>query len=97
MKDRISRERLDRYFGLTSKALGVCKESVVAGREDDAAEIFEMVENYLSDAGFFDKEKGDLVLAFGCLNYAHGWLDCGVRLGVFEVTDRELFTVKDVE
>jgi len=28
------------------------------------------------------------------LNYAHGWLDSGVRLGVFDVTDRDLFTVK---
>lgn len=90
----MSREKLDKYFKLTSKALEICKDSVVGGRGEDAKEIFDMVENYLSDAKFFDEEKGDLVLAFGCLNYAHGWIDCGVRLGVFEVSDRELFTVK---
>jgi len=28
------------------------------------------------------------------LNYGHGWLDCGVRLDVFDVTDDKLFTVK---
>jgi len=94
MEDKVTREKLDKYFGLTTKALEICRESVVVGREDDATEIFEMVGNYLSDAKFFDSEKGDWVLAFGALNYAHGWLDCGVRLGVFEVTDRDLFTVK---
>jgi uncharacterized protein len=93
MEDKVSRERLDRYFGLTGRALDVCRGSVVVGREEDAKEIFEMVSNYLSDAKFFDLEKGDVVLAFGAVNYAHGWLDCGVRLGIFDVDDRDLFTV----
>ena len=40
------------------------------------------------------KEKDDFVNAFGALNYAHGWIDSGVRLGIFNVYDDKLFTVK---
>ena len=52
-----------------------------------------MVSNYLSDAHHFEG-KEDLVNAFAALNYSHGWLDCGVRIGVFDVKDDRLFTVK---
>jgi hypothetical protein len=52
-----------------------------------------MAENYIKDAHFFEGKK-DLVNAFAALNYAHGWIDSGVRLDVFNVTDNKLFTVK---
>lgn len=52
-----------------------------------------MAKRYFSDAQHF-KEKGDIVTAFAALNYAHGWLDAGARLGLFDVGhDSELFTV----
>jgi uncharacterized protein len=93
MENEITEEKLEKYFGLTSKALGIVKENVIKGKESEAKEIIEMVSNYLSDARhFFD--KGKWVEAFGALNYAHGWIDSGVRLGVFEVDDDRLFTVK---
>ena len=53
-------------------------------------EFIDMIERYLSDAEHFQK-KGDLVNAFAALNYAHGWLDAGARLGIFDVHDSELF------
>lgn len=93
MEDKITREKLDRYFDLTGRGLKEVRENVVEGREKDAEEIFDMVSNYLSDARHFEG-KGDFVNAFAALNYAHGWLDCGVRLGVFDVSDRDLFTVR---
>ena len=32
--------------------------------------------------------------AYGCINYAHGWLDAGARLGLFETGgDNRLFTL----
>lgn len=93
MEDKISREKLDRYFDVTGRGLAEVKGNVVSGREKDAKEIINMVTNYFSDARHFESE-GKWVLAFAALNYAHGWLDSGVRLGVFEVTDRDLFTVK---
>ncbi|MCK4649684.1 DUF357 domain-containing protein [Candidatus Pacearchaeota archaeon] len=92
MENEISREKLDRYFDLTSRGLVEVKKNVIKGKDSEAGEIIEMVSNYLSDARHFEK-KGDWVSAFAALNYAHGWLDCGVRIGVFDVNDRELFTV----
>jgi uncharacterized protein len=52
-----------------------------------------MVENYISDAKHF-KSKEDYINCFAALNYAHGWIDSGVRLDVFDVKDDKLFTVK---
>jgi len=93
MEKEVTREKLDRYFGITGEAFEIVKKSVIPGKEEHAKEIFDMVGNYVSDAHHFD-ERGDWVLAFAALNYAHGWIDAGVRLDVFEVTDDRLFTVK---
>ncbi len=93
MENEITNEKLEKYFKLTSKALEVVKKNIIKGKENYAKEIIDMVENYLSDAKHFE-EKGDLVNAFAALNYAHGWLDSGVRLDVFNVDDDKLFTVK---
>jgi uncharacterized protein len=93
MENIITQEKLDKYFELTLKAFKIVKESVIQGKENYSKEIFEMVENYLSDAKFFEK-KGDFVNAFAALNYAHGWIDSGVRLDVFDVKDDKLFTIK---
>ena len=89
----VSKEKLENYFNLTSTALKIVKEKIVPGHEEDAKEIIDMVENYLSDAEHFES-KGNFVLAFGALNYSHGWIDAGVRLGIFDVHDDKLFTVK---
>lgn len=93
MKNLITKEKLQKYFTLTSSALLIVKKNIIKGREDYAKEIIEMVENYLSDAKFFE-EKQDFVNAFAALNYAHGWIDSGVRLDIFRVKDDKLFTVK---
>ena len=92
MEDKISREKLDRYFDLTERGLIEVKKNIVIGKENEAREIIEMTGNYVSDARHFEK-KGDWVNAFAALAYAHGWLDSGVRLGVFDVDNDELFTV----
>lgn len=92
-QDKITKEKLEKYFNLSSKALAIIKKNIVKGKERDAEEIITMVENYLSDAKFFE-EKGDFVNAFAALNYAHGWIDAGVRLGVFNATDNKLFTIR---
>jgi len=93
MESTITSNKIDKYKKLTSKALGVAKESIIKGKESEAKEIIDMVSNYLSDANYFE-EKQDLVNAFAALNYAHGWLDSGVRLGIFNVEDGKLFTVR---
>jgi len=89
----ITKEKLKKYFKITFDALKKVNKNVIKGKESYAKEIIDMVENYLSDARFFEK-KGDFVNAFAAINYAHGWLDAGVRLDVFNVKDNKLFTVK---
>ena len=91
-KDKITLVKIKKYHDLSSRALKMARENVVKSRERDAREIFLMVECYLSDALHF-REKGDYVNAYGALNYAHGWLDCGARLKIFNVKDDKLFTI----
>jgi len=54
-----------------------------------------MVNAYHSDAKFFlDEGRGDD--AFAAVNYAHGWIDCGVRLGYLDGKgDWQLFTLSN--
>ncbi|MDP2672629.1 MAG: DUF357 domain-containing protein [Nanoarchaeota archaeon] len=92
-KATITNKKLEKYFKITSEALKEVKKKIIKGKEKYAKEIIEMAENYLSDAKHFQSKK-DFVNSFACLNYAHGWLDAGVRLDVFDVKDDKLFTVK---
>ena len=92
MDDRINAEKLKRYFNLTEKALAEVKKNIIKNKRTEAKEIIEMVQNYVSDAHHFE-DKDDRVNAFAALNYAHGWLDSGVRLKIFDVHDDKLFTV----
>jgi len=92
MKDKITLAKIEKYFELSSRALKMAKENVVKGKKKFAEEIFLMVECYLSDSKHFQK-KGDYVNAYGALNYAHGWLDCGARLKIFNVKEDSLFTI----
>ena len=93
MEDKIISEKVKKYFDLTESALQIVKDNIIGGKEKEAKEIIDMVTNYVSDAHHFE-DKGDLVNAFAALNYAHGWLDSGVRLNIFEVDDDRLFTIK---
>ncbi len=91
MNNKITEEKLEKYFTLTTNALEKVKKKII--KEKEAKEIIDMVSNYLSDAKYF-KEKKDFVNSFAALNYAHGWLDSGVRLDIFDVKDNKLFTIK---
>jgi hypothetical protein len=92
MKKTIPKAKIEKYYNLTSKALAIAKKSIAKGKQKQANEIILMVDCYLSDSKHFE-EKGDYINAFGALNYAHGWLDSGARLKIFNVTDNKLFTV----
>lgn len=60
-----------------------------------AEDFLSMAKAYYEDAKHFF-EKGDYVNAFGCVNYAHGWLDAGARKGIFDVGgDDQLFTLAE--
>jgi len=91
----ISEEKLDKYFKITSQALEEAKKSKCKNLKDknlkeSRHEFLEMIECYYKDALHF-KEKKDFVNSFACLNYAHGWLDAGARLKIFNVKNNKLF------
>lgn len=91
----ISEAKLDRYFSVTKEALDMVKaKGFDDTRRRDAADALDMAQRYYDDALHFRK-KGEWVTAFAALNYAHGWLDAGARLGLFKVKDSRLFTVDD--
>ena len=93
MKDIITNEKLEKYFNVTEKALNEVKKKIIKEKNREAKEIIDMASNYLSDAHYFENKK-DFVNAFASLNYAHGWIDSGVRLGIFDVKNSKLFTIK---
>lgn len=90
----VSNEKFSKYLEVTQKALTKAKTSPenLNLNEKTREEFVMMVENYISDAIHF-KQNGELVNAFAALNYAHGWLDAGARIGIFDVHDSELFAV----
>lgn len=90
----ITEEKLKKYFSVTKDAFNMAKKSnnrhpkLASERED----FLDMIQRYIKDAEHFEKNE-EIVNAFAALNYAHGWLDAGARLGLFDVHDSKLFTV----
>ncbi|MFH1399792.1 MAG: DUF357 domain-containing protein [Candidatus Woesearchaeota archaeon] len=91
--DKITDSKLDKYTIITQKALD---QIVIAHKNKplskEAKLILDMATRYFEDSKHFRK-KGDYINAFACLNYAHGWLDAGASLKLFDVHDSKLFTV----
>ena len=95
MNDKITKEKLQKYFLITKEALDMVNEKGLdKNRIKEAEDFLDMASRYYEDAKHFEK-KGDWVLAYAALNYAHGWLDAGARIGLFLVKDSRLFTVDD--
>ncbi len=97
MFNTITSEKLEQYFSITKQALGKVKENLDPQRKKEAEDFLDMAQHYYDDAHYFWEKKQDAVLAFAALNYAHGWLDAGARIGLFKVKDSRLFTVDDEE
>ena len=89
--------KTEKDLGVTKRALEKLK--IIAPERSHLRKVAEdclsMAKAYYSDARHF-YEKGDYVNAFACVNYAHGWLDAGARLGIFDVgCDDKLFTLAE--
>lgn len=95
MQDTISSERLDKYLDTTKRALDKLRIAAPPrsfGRRM-AEDFLTMATSYYNDALHF-RSIGDFINAFASVNYAHGWLDCGARIGLFDVgEDDKLFTL----
>lgn len=95
MKSSITLNKLNSYISLTKKAVIKAKKSKCRrGFEEERKEFLLMIESYISDSGYF-LSRQDFVNSFAAINYAHGWLDAGARLGIFQVKDSKLFAVDD--
>lgn len=93
MNNIVTKEKLDKYFSITKEALQKAEQALDKERLQQAEDFFDMASRYYRDAKYFLDEKEDAVLAFAALNYAHGWLDAGARIGLFKVKDSHLFTI----
>ncbi len=93
MSDTITDEKLKKYLSITKKGLEGIK---ITAKDKDwkkkAEDLLDMAQRYFSDAQYYAK-KGDKVTAFAAINFAHGYLDAGARLGLFKVKDKSLFTI----
>ncbi|MCB9362649.1 DUF357 domain-containing protein [Candidatus Woesearchaeota archaeon] len=93
--DTITQEKLAKYFDVTGRALAKIKNGNERKLDwhKTAEDFRDMAQRYYDDAKFF-ASKDDKINAFAALNYAHGWLDAGARIGLFDVGyDSVLFTV----
>ena len=92
MNREITEEKLENYFKRTEEAIKIIKNGLPPKRSllyDVAKDFLLMIESYFEDAKAF-KESGDYVNSFASLNYAYGWIDAGVRLGIFDVGDDDV-------
>ena len=78
--DTLTDERLEREFKVTEKAI---KNIKINNKKNIALKFLDTAKRYYEDAKYF-KNKNDKASAFGALNYAHGWLDAGKYIGLFE-------------
>jgi hypothetical protein len=87
-------EKTDRYEAMLAAALSEATVAVPPETPlgDAGAECEEMARSYLDDGRHF-REQDDLVNALASFSYGYGWLDAGVRMGLFDVPDdSDLFT-----
>ena len=90
-------EKTDRYGEMLEAALAAASVAPPEGTpaHEAARECAEMARSYLEDGRHF-RAADDPVNALAAFSYGYGWLDCGVRVGLFEVdestSDEELFT-----
>jgi len=94
--ETITEQKLNKYFKVTQEAFDMASSSKnrLKDMDKEREDFLDMISRYISDAKHFE-QKGDKVNAFAALNYAHGWLDAGARIGIFDVHDSRLFTVDD--
>jgi len=88
---------VDKDIALTEKALGklILASPSRSHLRKVADDFLAMARAYYEDAKHF-RDRGELDKALANINYAHGWLDAGARLGLFDVGgDDALFTLSE--
>lgn len=91
------RALVDKDIGLTKRALAKLRIAPPprSHLRKVAEDFVSMATAYYEDAKHF-RDKGELEKALANVNYAHGWLDAGARVGLFDVGgDDQLFTLSE--
>lgn len=88
---------VDKDIALTERALA--KVKIAPPKRSHMRKVAEdfltMARSYYEDAKHF-RDRGELDKALANINYAHGWLDAGARVGLFDVGgDDQLFTLSE--
>ena len=90
----VTRDKVEMYLALTAEAR--IKATPITNNDEDERRLnsmLRMCDDYQNDARHFMNE-GDLVRAFGAINYAHAWIDAAVRIGLMDGHDDDrLFTL----
>jgi uncharacterized protein len=83
-----------KYKELLTNALKIIKINIENDSflKEIANDYLSMAKNYLKDGEFLE-EKGDFPRALASYSYAYGWIDAGVRIGLFYGVDRDKFTL----
>jgi len=95
LNDTVTEERLTHYLNLTRKAREKATPIPAEGTPESKqlSVLLRMADDYASDAKHF-MDNGDYVRAFGAINYAHAWIDAGVKLRLLDGHgDDDLFTL----
>ncbi len=84
----ITDQKIEKYLQTTKTALekiSIAEEKSIPWKKK-ANEFLDMATRYYKDALYYRK-RGDVVTAFAAVTYAHGWIDAGVRLGLFDAEE----------
>ena len=93
--DRVTISKLEHYLNLTKMAREKATRIHLDGTPESTQLdiLLRMADDYASDAKHFI-DNGDYVRAFGAINYAHAWIDAGVKLRLLDGHgDDNLFTL----
>jgi len=89
------REKATRYRRLLATARGAVQPAPEQGTalHGTADRVAVVAETYAT-RGELHLAQGQDAAALACFSYGHGWIDAGVRAGLFAVTgSREIFTI----
>lgn len=83
-----------KYKKLLTEAIDLIKINIEneSYLKDIANDYLSMAKNYLKDGEYLE-DKEDYTRALASFSYAYGWIDAGVRLGLFYGIDRNRFTL----
>jgi len=94
-KLELNEDLVNHYIELTTKAYEKATPLTEKDSEDEKKlnSMLKMALDYLNDAKYF-LSNGDLLRAYGAINYSHAWIDAGVRIGLLDGHgDDVLFTL----